>query len=104
VERADGMILADNVLVERDGQDYSGKTRICDAAAHALAHDEQWNAGHLYGRRGCTDASNVAGFLSAITPRLCAVMSVNASIVCRSGRNSPPGYPALSVAGRHGRD
>jgi hypothetical protein len=50
VERADGMILADNVLVERDGQDYSGKTRICDAAAHALAHDEQWNAGHLYGR------------------------------------------------------
>jgi predicted nucleic acid-binding Zn ribbon protein len=49
-ERADGTILAGNVLVERDGQDYSGKTRICDAAAHALVDDGQWNAGHLYGR------------------------------------------------------
>lgn len=34
MERADGTILAGNVLVERDGWDYSGKSRICDEAAH----------------------------------------------------------------------
>jgi hypothetical protein len=47
---ADGTILAGNVVIERDGFDYSGKARICDAAAAALADDGQWNAGHLYGR------------------------------------------------------
>ena len=89
MERADGTILAGNVLVERDGWDYwenlgSATKRLMDDC-------------------GCTGTSNVAVCLSAITLRRCAATIASASIACRSGPGYPPVSPAQNVADRHGR-
>jgi predicted nucleic acid-binding Zn ribbon protein len=51
VDRGDGMLFVGNVMIERDGTDYSGKSRITDRSSDALGDHRygQWNAGHLWG-------------------------------------------------------